>query len=55
MAEGIETQTQLEIARSFGTQLGQGYYFSKPLSAEALRAMLAKLPEERAAGLRLAN
>ena len=53
VAEGIETEAQLEVARSFGTQLGQGYYFSKPVSAADLQTVLD--PPQEAAALVLAN
>jgi diguanylate cyclase (GGDEF)-like protein len=39
-AEGVETREQLELVRSEGCIAAQGYYFSPPVSAEALRAML---------------
>jgi len=32
-AEGIETQTQLEVIRELGCEFGQGYFFDKPLPA----------------------
>ena len=32
VAEGIETQRQLEDLRSYGCDFGQGYYINKPLS-----------------------
>jgi len=40
-AEGIETLEQLEILRAAGWQLGQGYYFARPQSADATEAFLA--------------
>ena len=36
VAEGIETERQLELLRNLGCELGQGYYFAEPLAAEAL-------------------
>jgi diguanylate cyclase (GGDEF)-like protein/PAS domain S-box-containing protein len=33
VAEGIETTEQLDRLQALGCQLGQGYYFSKPLTA----------------------
>ena len=30
IAEGIETQEQLEMVRQMGCHMVQGYYFSKP-------------------------
>ena len=46
VAEGVETEEQLQMLRELGCQLVQGYYFSKPLPANefeelALRAMKA--------------
>jgi diguanylate cyclase (GGDEF)-like protein/PAS domain S-box-containing protein len=40
LAEGVETKEQLDLVRSEGCTAVQGYYFSPPISAEALRAML---------------
>ncbi len=36
VAEGVETQLQRDFLRENGCTLGQGFYFSKPLAAEAL-------------------
>jgi diguanylate cyclase (GGDEF)-like protein/PAS domain S-box-containing protein len=41
-AEGIETADQLVRLRLAGCDLGQGYYFSRPLPIEAVDALLAK-------------
>ncbi|BAY37776.1 hypothetical protein NIES2111_21170 [Nostoc sp. NIES-2111] len=41
IAEGIETQQQLELLQHLGCKFGQGYLFSKPLSSEAAAALLA--------------
>lgn len=38
LAEGIETKEQLELLRKFGCQLGQGYYFDKPLPVQQFLA-----------------
>lgn len=43
VAEGIETQEQLEIFRALGCQLLQGYYFGQPMSASKMTAMLQPL------------
>jgi len=40
MAEGIETQTQLQELRDLGCDLGQGYYFAKPQPGEIVRALV---------------
>ena len=41
IAEGIETEQQLEWLRSLGCKRGQGYLFSAPVSAERATQMLA--------------
>lgn len=38
IAEGIETKEQLEIVKGSGADYIQGYYFGKPISADALKA-----------------
>ena len=40
VAEGVETREQGEFLRSHGCDAMQGYYFSKPLTAEAFVALL---------------
>ena len=40
VAEGIETEKQLEKLRILGCKLGQGYLFSKPLSATYAKKLL---------------
>jgi diguanylate cyclase (GGDEF)-like protein/PAS domain S-box-containing protein len=42
IAEGIETAGQLSLLRAKGCSVGQGYYFSVPLSAKELEPMLEK-------------
>jgi diguanylate cyclase (GGDEF)-like protein/PAS domain S-box-containing protein len=39
IAEGIETQDQLDILLAAGCDFGQGYLFAKPLSAKAFERM----------------
>ncbi len=36
VAEGIETEEQRDLLRHLGCHVGQGYFFAKPLPAEAL-------------------
>lgn len=36
VAEGIETQSQLDTLRELGCDLGQGYFFSRPLTTETI-------------------
>ncbi|HEY9865327.1 MAG TPA: EAL domain-containing protein [Candidatus Obscuribacterales bacterium] len=45
VAEGVETQEQLEQLRQFNCEYGQGYLFSKPLSATATEALLQSNPQ----------
>jgi CheY-like chemotaxis protein len=40
VAEGVETEAQLAFLRRRGCDAIQGYYFSKPLPAEAVTALL---------------
>jgi diguanylate cyclase (GGDEF)-like protein/PAS domain S-box-containing protein len=40
IAEGVETAGQLALLRSKGCRMGQGFYFSAPLRAEALYPLL---------------
>jgi EAL domain-containing protein (putative c-di-GMP-specific phosphodiesterase class I) len=42
VAEGIEQADQLVELQTLGAGLGQGYYFAKPLSPDALSAFLAE-------------
>ena len=45
VAEGVETAEQFALLRNNGCKYYQGYYFSKPLSAEQLQLYLQeKLP-----------
>jgi len=41
IAEGIERAAQLQELVALGAQLGQGYFFSRPLDSEAIRALVA--------------
>ena len=40
VAEGIETREQLELFRGLGCRLVQGYYFSRPVPATEMTALL---------------
>ncbi len=42
LAEGIETIEQLELLRQYQCEYGQGYYFAKPMKAEAFLDLLKK-------------
>lgn len=43
VAEGIEDQEQLKFLTGRDCEYGQGYYFSRPLDAQALHAFIAKV------------
>lgn len=40
IAEGIETESQLQLLKCLGCEFGQGYYFSRPLTATAAALLL---------------
>lgn len=40
VAEGIESKEQVEILRALGCEIGQGYYYYKPMSIEQLTILL---------------
>ena len=44
VAEGIETQHQLDFLREMGCNLGQGYLFSKPLKKEVIEEFYRSSP-----------
>jgi diguanylate cyclase len=56
VAEGIETQAQCELAKSLGCRTGQGYYFAKPMTPDAIEAYLrVRAVEPSRDGVNLAN
>ena len=46
IAEGIETEYQLNLLKSYGCQEGQGYYFAKPLTVDELDNKLKALSKK---------
>ena len=50
VAEGIEREDQAARLREYGCTLGQGYLFSRPLSARALQERLEADPDRPAGG-----
>ncbi len=50
VAEGIGTTGQLDWLRTLGCELGQGYYFSRPLPADEASAVLPVPPSRRSKG-----
>ena len=45
IAEGVETEEQLTMLKKLGCALVQGYYFSRPLPAEAFERAFLEKPE----------
>jgi EAL domain-containing protein (putative c-di-GMP-specific phosphodiesterase class I) len=43
VAEGLETPEHIERMKALGCSFGQGYFFAKPLRAEAVPAGLERL------------
>lgn len=43
VAEGVENQAQLDMLRNLGCDIGQGYYFSRPMASEYVPAFPHKL------------
>ena len=46
VAEGVETQAQLDLLRGLGCEKAQGYLFSKPVDHEAILKLLGSSPSE---------
>ncbi|PPE80576.1 diguanylate cyclase [Kaistia algarum] len=42
LAEGVETESQLQLLRSEGCDEGQGYYFSRPVPADEFAGWMAQ-------------
>jgi diguanylate cyclase (GGDEF)-like protein/PAS domain S-box-containing protein len=47
IAEGVETEGQLNLLQELGCDFGQGYLFSKPVSAEEVLTMLTEQAASR--------
>jgi diguanylate cyclase (GGDEF)-like protein len=45
IAEGVETEQQLQLLRKLGCYEGQGYFFAKPLSHQDARSLMQKNPQ----------
>lgn len=48
IAEGVETATQLALLRKEGCDFAQGYFFSRPLTAEMFEDLLDSKPRSAA-------
>ena len=44
IAEGVETEEQAVLAQELGCQIGQGYHFYRPMTADALTNLLRTAP-----------
>ena len=40
ISEGVETESEMELLSSWGVDMIQGYYFSRPLPPEELLKLL---------------
>jgi len=49
ICEGVETAQQAEVLREAGIPMAQGYYFSRPISAEGLKAFYSATAPPRTA------
>jgi len=47
VAEGVETIDQVRTLRQLGCDFAQGYFFAKPVPAEDLSAVVARVPAWR--------
>jgi diguanylate cyclase (GGDEF)-like protein len=48
VAEGIETEQQYQLLKSYGCDFGQGYYIAKPLASEEAAIFMGYEPNPRA-------
>ncbi len=46
IAEGIETESQLLILKDLGCDIGQGYFFAKPMSSDKLQEYMGSIVGE---------
>ena len=46
VAEGVETEDQEDLLKRMGCHIAQGYYFSKPVSAEAFETFIKEKLEQ---------
>jgi PAS domain S-box-containing protein len=51
VAEGVETEEQVDMLLRLGCEMGQGWFYGHPLTADRIAAMVAAAPQTPAAGL----
>src|SRR5579863_363494 len=52
VAEGVETQAQVDLLKDIGCELAQGYFYSKPVAADTIEQLLHNNREANVAALR---
>ena len=55
VAEGIETVEQMEFLKSMGCDIGQGYYFSRPMPMSQFTEYLSSVKDKKGAELAQVN
>src|SRR5690606_25018162 len=51
VAEGVETEEQFRTLKALQCDEAQGYFFSKPVSFEAIASLLARQRDSEATGI----
>jgi len=51
IAEGIESESQLDQLRDMGCGSGQGFHLSRPLAAQSVDQLLDRIGHERLSGM----
>jgi PAS domain S-box-containing protein len=52
VAEGVETQAQVDLLKDIGCELAQGYFYSKPVAADTIEQLLHSNSATNVAALR---
>ena len=52
VVEGVETQRQLDLLKGTGCDIGQGYFFGKPVPIDIVCAQIEEINQSRPAGPR---
>ena len=51
VAEGVESDTQLQLLKQWGCDAAQGFFLSEPLDSESLRALLRNPAQSSGIGI----